>query len=379
MDGLRIAAVLLALAVTAAGGVGVGLLLSASEDDDQESVVVGLAEARPGELTDELVVRGRTRAATLLSLEEQRTGVVTDVRISVGETIEPPMALYAVDGRVVVAARLDMPLYRPLEVGVQGSDVRSLEMFLDRQGYRVLPDGRDVTVDDSFTSVTAAAVRRWQDDLDSVVDGRVEPTDLRLLRRTGVVSASALDVGSFLTAGEVLTLVEPGVQAVIEVAPQVASDLRQGEQVRVFDPLGDLDTTGEIVRIAEAPAIEEGTDTASMEVAIEIDGTELSEDRGVTIEIPRGRVVAESLVPAVAVLGGTDRDATVVVAAAPGGRPAAAVSLDELSDLEVRPVDVVGSAAGLAAVDGVAPGETVVVLNESDEDAAIGAARVDGD
>lgn len=86
-----------------------------------------------------------------------------------GAVIRPGERLFAVDDRPVVLMDGTVPAWRDLEAGVSdGSDVLQLERNLGALGYD------PGTIDDEFTSATAAAVVRWQEANDLPETGRVE-------------------------------------------------------------------------------------------------------------------------------------------------------------------------------------------------------------
>jgi peptidoglycan hydrolase-like protein with peptidoglycan-binding domain len=73
---------------------------------------------------------------------------------------------------------------RPLKIGMRGRDVRVLQDFLTRAGFRT-------TVDGQFGPGTQRRVRSWERRARRRVDGRVSRPDARALRIT-VESSSAL-------------------------------------------------------------------------------------------------------------------------------------------------------------------------------------------
>ena len=78
-------------------------------------------------------------------------------------------AVYSVDADRVPLLYGSTPLYRTLENGVEGRDVKLLESNLAKLGY----DG--FTVDDEFTWATREAVEEWQEDIGVQVTGKVAP------------------------------------------------------------------------------------------------------------------------------------------------------------------------------------------------------------
>lgn len=121
-----------------------------------------------------------------------------------GTRVKAGTVLYAADGQPVVALLGDSVFWRDLEVGVaDGEDVRVLEENLAAMGY-----GGGLTVDSSFTSVTASAVERWQADLGlSDPNGAVTLGAVVVVGSATEVSAQLSQMGDALrTGGGVLTL-----------------------------------------------------------------------------------------------------------------------------------------------------------------------------
>lgn len=97
-------------------------------------------------------------------------GVVTWVPAD-GDVIERGDAVYRVAEQKVPLLYGSLPLYRQMQEGSEGADVRMLEKNLAALGYS------GFTADDEYTSGTADAVRDWQDDLGREETGTVRPGD----------------------------------------------------------------------------------------------------------------------------------------------------------------------------------------------------------
>jgi peptidoglycan hydrolase-like protein with peptidoglycan-binding domain len=124
-------------------------------------------------------------------------GTLTSIAAE-GATVHRGEALFAVDTEPVVLMIGAMPAYRTLGNGDEGPDVRQLEENLSALGYT------GFTVDDEYTSATATAVKKWQDDLGLTETGRVElgrvvfePSDVR-------VSTDSAAVGDQVGGGPVV-------------------------------------------------------------------------------------------------------------------------------------------------------------------------------
>lgn len=86
-----------------------------------------------------------------------------------GVTVSRGQTVYRVDDQPVVLLYGSLPVYRVLRTGVEGADVKQLERNLSALGYP------GFTVDDSFSSSTASAVKAWQEDLGRDATGAVAP------------------------------------------------------------------------------------------------------------------------------------------------------------------------------------------------------------
>lgn len=189
-------------------------------------------------------------------------GVLTAVAPA-GSTVDRGGVLYRVADQPVHLLIGTVPAYRDLQLGITaGPDVRQLETNLAALG---MDPGHDITVDDTFTAATAAAIRRWQ-----------ASWGLPASQRTG-----ALPLGSVVVEPEVLridlvpatpgTRVGPGalvlsatstrqvVTCQIPVAQQTA--VRAGEQVQVTVnglPGTSTGTVARVGRTATAPSQQGG-------------------------------------------------------------------------------------------------------------------------
>jgi hypothetical protein len=112
-----------------------------------------------------------------------------------GATVHRGEALFSVDTEPVVLMIGALPAYRALG---PGADVRQLEENLAALGYT------GFTVDDDYTSGTAAAVKKWQKDLGLDRTGRVEPGRVVFEPSEVRVSTDAAKVGDEVGGGPVV-------------------------------------------------------------------------------------------------------------------------------------------------------------------------------
>jgi Putative peptidoglycan binding domain len=119
-------------------------------------------------LVDRKSVDGTLGFAGKRSATNRLSGTITWLP-HVGQVIRPGHTLFRVDGDSVVLMDGTLPAYRTLKPGVDnGADVRQLERGLRALGY--YPG----VVDSHYTASSAAAVRKWQDDLGLDKTGQVE-------------------------------------------------------------------------------------------------------------------------------------------------------------------------------------------------------------
>lgn len=134
--------------------------------------------------------------------------------------------VYKIDDQPVPLFYGRHPFYRRLTPGDTGADVAELERNLTALGYT------GFTVDHTYSSATASAVRDWQDDLGLTETGTFDPTSVVLAPGKIRIASHAVQLGDHATAS-VLTytgttrtvhvdldvalqdLVRPGVKATI--------------------------------------------------------------------------------------------------------------------------------------------------------------------
>jgi peptidoglycan hydrolase-like protein with peptidoglycan-binding domain len=87
---------------------------------------------------------------------------------STGSTLRRGQSIYRVDNAPVVLLYGAIPAYRALSPGTKGADVKQFEQNLYALGYR------GFTVDNKYSTATAKAVKKWQDDLGLAKTGTVE-------------------------------------------------------------------------------------------------------------------------------------------------------------------------------------------------------------
>lgn len=194
-----------------------------------------------------------------------------------GSVVERGGVLYRLDGDPIVLMYGSTPAYRALESGVEdGRDVRELEQNLAALGFD------PGTVDDSYSSATAAAVSDWQESVGLQGTGAVALGRVVFLpgpRRVGERKAS---VGSVLSAGsEVLETSSTKRVVTVELDATLQSLARKGAGVEVTLPDGAA-VRGRITEIGRvARELESSSTDPNAEQELVIDVTvELRSKRG---------------------------------------------------------------------------------------------------
>jgi peptidoglycan hydrolase-like protein with peptidoglycan-binding domain len=116
-----------------------------------------------------------------------------------GAVIATNHRLLALDGKPVVLMNGSVPMYRALSSGVaDGADVRELETDLVALGY---DPNRAITVDDHYSSATAAAVNRWKEAHGLTQNGQVELGRIVFLPGARRITTLDVHIGQSLPPG----------------------------------------------------------------------------------------------------------------------------------------------------------------------------------
>jgi peptidoglycan hydrolase-like protein with peptidoglycan-binding domain len=277
-------------------------------------------------------------------------GVITALPAE-GTVIDRGGSLWEVDGAPGPALLFgEKPMWRRLAAGVDnGADVHQLEDNLVAIGFA---DPAVVTVDDKFTSATAAAIKRWQKSRGLDQTGAVEPADVVFAAgplRVGTSKAAVGDRSGATTAVFEVTGAEQIVLVKLDTGK--ASVAKQDAAVTI--DLGDNRTIDGTVRsVGTVVHTESGQGSTSnyIEVVVAIAGgpTAGLDDAPVSVNFTASSVTGVLAVPVRALL-----------ALAEGGY---AVERVTATGTELVPVELGAFADGYVQVTGtVAAGDTVVV------------------
>lgn len=258
--------------------------------------------------------------------------------------------LYEVDGAGVELFLGTRPFWRPLAVGVPtGPDVRQLEENLVALAAAT---GAQLTVDETFTDATAAALRRWQRARNRPETGTFDPSDAAVHPTEIRVHEVTVVLGAAVAPGAPIAEVTSSAEQVTAAVDAHDVDLvAAGTEVVVESPDGSR-IPGRVSSVAAAEA--DPDDAAGREpsfvasIAVDVPGERARDRAPVTVHVADRRATGVLTVPVEALL------------ASAGGR----YSLERLGDhgSEVVPVQLGVVADGLVEVSGaLAPGDRVVV------------------
>jgi peptidoglycan hydrolase-like protein with peptidoglycan-binding domain len=269
-------------------------------------------------------------------LSSKLDGTVTALP-PVGSTVERGQAVFRVDDTPVVLLYGPLPAYRPLAIGTEGADVRQFEENLAALGYR------GFTVDDEYSTSTATAVKKWEEDLGlpktgTVALGRVVylPGPVRVDSHEAGVGDAAQPGSALLSGTGTTRVVTVGLdmsdQRLARTGDEVTLTLPDGRKIpgkitalaTVVDPgdgdspTGDQEPTTKIqvtVSVADQQALS-GLDAASVRVGF----TASQRENVLTVPVAALLALAEGGYGVQIVDGGGTRIVAVQTGMFAGGR-----------------------------------------------------------
>lgn len=289
-------------------------------------------------------------------LFSERSGVVTAIAETTS-VINPGGELFRIDFEPTVLLAGDVPAYRELDTSsADGPDIRQLEQGLFDAGH-----GAGVTVDEDFTSATAAAVARWEQALGRAEpDGKVELGDVVFLPDPVRVSSVTTQKGARVASGATVLKATP-TERVVEVGLQAsrADELEPGTKVQLTLPDG-TETPGTVASVgtlsdASDAAAAPGGGSATVPVVITLDDPAAAgdfESGTVDVDIERSRQTGAIVAPV-----------TALVALAEGGYAVQLVDDSAPGGYRLVAVEIGTSTNQLVAIagDGIEAGAEVVV------------------
>jgi peptidoglycan hydrolase-like protein with peptidoglycan-binding domain len=246
-----------------------------------------------GDLVETKSVDGRLGYGPATALAARNQGTVTALAAE-GATVGAGQTLYAVDDKPVTLLLGVVPMYRELRTGDTGQDVRQLEQNLKALGYR------GFTVDDRYTSDTAAAVKRWQRDRGLERTGHVGPAQIVFAAEPLRVAGHGVAVGA-PAGGPVLTV--SSTRQVVSVDLDVADRplVKENGPVTVVVP-GGTRVSGHVASIGTVAKVAESKSTVAVEIRVDQAAPDALDQAPVKVNLERGRVPNALSVPVAALV-----------------------------------------------------------------------------
>jgi membrane fusion protein, multidrug efflux system len=258
--GVATVAVLVAVgaAVIAARGIGSG---------PSEPTAAKLPPAT-AKITRETLVDSQTKSGELgygdaVQVNGKLPGTLTTMPAP-GQTVRRGQPIYRVDNTPVILLYGQLPAYRVLASGVKGPDVKQFEQNLYALGYR------GITVDETFSASTAAAVKKWQKALGLPQTGVVDLGRVYYAAGPVRVDAQKAAIGDATGPGTPV-LATTGSRKLVEVELAVAEQrlAKVGSPVTLKLPDGTT-APGKIVRTRTAIKPAEGNNAAKTIIKVSV-------------------------------------------------------------------------------------------------------------
>lgn len=219
-------------------------------------------------LLDTSTTAGELGYGAATTVSSRLTGTVTKLP-SVGDTVSRGEALYEVDDVPVTLMYGSLPAYRELKDGVEGTDVKQFEANLAALGYV----GFDV--DEDFTSNTAAAVERWQEDRGLEETGVVTLGSIAFAPAKVRIDSVTAEEGSAATPGqEVLAFTGTAKAVTVEIDTEEQRLAKKGRKVTVELPNGETvkGVISDVTTVVVPNDDPNGEDETKVKVTVEIPG-----------------------------------------------------------------------------------------------------------
>lgn len=208
------------------------------------------AKVTKGDLTDSKVFAGTLGYGAARGVPGAAAGTLTWLPTP-GQVVHRDEFLYAVDERGVRAMSGTVPLWRTLERGLRGTDVRQLNENLAALGY-------DVATDDSFGPRTQRAVKQWQKDRGLQTTGAITASDVAFVDGDVRVSSVVGKLGQ-PSGGDVIEVTSTKRVVTATVPQREAERLAVGTKVDVrVNGAGDA-LPGEVTDVQPSTSEDDGS------------------------------------------------------------------------------------------------------------------------
>jgi peptidoglycan hydrolase-like protein with peptidoglycan-binding domain len=264
---------------------GVNLPKAADDPGSTSNTPASTADITKQTLIDRENHDGTLGHGDTTTIASRRDGTVTWLPAQ-GATISRGEAIFRLDNKPVTLLYGSLPAYRPLSTDVKGTDVKQLEQNLWALGYR------GFTVDATYGSSTASAVKKWQGDLGRPRTGSVDPSQIVYAAGEVRVDSLSTQVGTVIGPGAAVERVT-GTSAMATVGLDVSSArlAKRAAKVQVTLPDGKV-VPGEISKIVMVVSPGENGGAATTRIQVTIQFASAIESPGaaaVTVAFTAGR------------------------------------------------------------------------------------------
>lgn len=229
---VAVTAIVIAVGGAAVAANGFGLMRGEASGETQSSLPPATAQVTRQTLVDTQSESGSLGYGSATKVPGRLSGTLTWLPAT-GAVVKRGQPLYRVDNEPVPLLYGTLPAYRTLSPGTEGADVKQFEKNLRALGYT------GFTVDDTYSSATASAVREWQEDLGLTETGTVELGRVVYAANQVRVDSHDAEVGDPLQPGaEVLGYTGTARVVTVEMEPSDQRLAKKGGAVTVTLPDG---------------------------------------------------------------------------------------------------------------------------------------------
>ena len=322
---------------------------------DQRSVSTSNASSSSSSSSTSGAASGVAASAGSATASSSSDAEVITALPAVGTVIDRGGMLYEVDGAVGPVLMFGTrPMWRTLSTGSDdGADVLQIEENLAALGFT---DDGDLTVDDEYTSSTAAAVEDWQESLGLDETVKVTPGDVWFTDSAVRVTEQVAAVGD-VASGSILGVTGTARYVHVDLDPEDSSLVTAGDDVLLTladgsEVSGIVFALGEVATVTESQGMNGSssttTTTLDMTVVLKEEAEQALDESPVSIDLVTSMAADVLAVPV-----------SALVALGEGGYAVEVVRGDGTTEL--TGVDAGKFADGFVEVSGeVAEGDEVV-------------------
>ena len=168
----------------------------------------------------------------VMTLDGVLNGTVTFI-VAEGSVVDHGDVIYEVNTRPVVVLPGTLPAYRAFNSRMSdGPDVEQLEQALVDLGY---DPNATMTVNEDFTSATADAIERLQEDIGAEEDGALDLGEVAFMPDAFYVAETLVDVGSTVGNGTPIVATSKAISGTVTSIVEEGSVVGQGGELLTID------------------------------------------------------------------------------------------------------------------------------------------------